>query len=167
MSHPSIMLGGVPIVIHAGAAAESIEPIGGSSVLRLSTGAAVKQRHWERHSGSISADGFMPPGLAGLDYSLPLELRSTKVQSIVGSGPSFTLTSTPRPDFPAWAEALVGEEWMPAAVSVEDGKATVVPVAGAQLYRCCWFPVFSVFAERPVESQSDGTHSWSLSWEEV
>lgn len=169
MSLPPLMLGGVPIVLHAGAVVESLEPIGGSAVLRLSQGAGVKQTHWERMSGSISADGWMPPGLDGLDFSQALELRSTKVQSIAGAGMVFTLTSTPRPDHEPWALALVGGDWVPAAVEVDSGVATVMAVPGATGYRVCWFPVFSVFANKPSESQSsaDATHSWSLNWEEA
>ncbi|MCY1275484.1 hypothetical protein D9M70_241310 [compost metagenome] len=163
------MLGGVPIVLHAAAPVETIEVIGGWSMHRLSGGAAVKQTHWDRHAGSISAEGFMPPGLDGLDYSLPLELRSTKVQSIVGSGLVFTLTSTPRPDSPAWAEGLIGRQWVRTPVAVDDGVATVTALADATLYRCCWRPVFSVFAQKPAESQDNAVnmHSWSLNWEEA
>ncbi|MCY1540400.1 hypothetical protein D9M68_760370 [compost metagenome] len=159
----------MPIVLHAAAPVETIEAMGGWSLLRLSNGAAVRQTHWDRHAGSISAEGFMPPGLDGLDYSLPLELRSTKVQSIVGAGLVFTLTSTPRPDVPVWAEALIGRQWVRTPVVVDDGVATVTAAAGATLYRCCWRPVFSVFAQRPSESQDNATnmHGWSLTWEEA
>jgi hypothetical protein len=41
MTHHRITLGGVPIVLHAGAPTESLEPIGGATVLRMSDGAAL------------------------------------------------------------------------------------------------------------------------------
>ncbi|THG86436.1 hypothetical protein E5198_02040 [Pseudomonas sp. A-1] len=41
MTRPRITLGGVPIVLHAGAPTESLEPIGGATVLRMSDGAAL------------------------------------------------------------------------------------------------------------------------------
>lgn len=41
MTRPRITLGGVPIVLHAGAPPESLEPIGGATVLRMSDGAAL------------------------------------------------------------------------------------------------------------------------------
>ncbi|MGQ7957688.1 hypothetical protein ACUTAF_08225 [Pseudomonas sp. SP16.1] len=169
MSQPRITLGGVEIVLHAGAPVETLEPIGGSTVLRMSDGAGIKQQHWERMAGSISGDGWMPPGLDGLDYSGPLELRSTKVQSIGGSGLVYTLTSTPRPDVAPWGLALVGRDWVKTACAVVDGVATLTAVAGATAYRACWLPVFSVFANRPSESQSGATggHTWSLTWEEA
>lgn len=167
MTIPRIILGGVPIVLHAGAPAESIEAIGGSTVLRMSDGAAIKQQHWERLAGSISAEGWMPPGLSGLDYSGPLELRSTQVQNIVDPGLVFELTSTPRPDIAPWGQALVGDQWVPTACAYADGVATLTAVNGATLYQACWMPVLSVFASRPTQSQGGGGHGWSISWEEA
>ncbi|HBS81000.1 MAG: hypothetical protein CMK99_13660 [Pseudomonas sp.] len=169
MPMTNIMLGGLPVVLHAGAPVLSEEPIGGESSVRLSGGALVSMTHWERMSGSISGNGWMPPGLDGLDYSQPLELRSTKVKSVSGTGLSYTLTSTPRPDVAPWGMALVGELWIDAACSVTDGVATLTAVPGASGYRVCWMPIYSVKAKRPSESQDNGTgsHSWSITWEET
>lgn len=166
MPIPRIMLGGVPIVLHAGAPEESVGPIGGSTVLRMSDGAGVKMQHWQKSAGSISGSGWMPPGLAGLDYSPPLELRSTKVINHVGAGPEFALQHTPRPDMAPWAQALIGDRWVRVPCSYADGVVTIPPVPGATLYQACYMPVFSVFAEAPAETQ--GTeHGWSLNWEEA
>lgn len=162
----TIMLGGVPIVAHAGAPEMSEEPIGGSTILRLSDGAAVKMTHWEKLSGAISGSGLMPSGLDGLDYSQPLELRSMQQSNIVGTGTTYTLTSTPRTDVSPWAMALVGQVWTQTEVVVVDGMATVTPVPGATHYQVCWLPVYSVFASRPSRSQSTA-HGWSITWEEA
>ena len=161
-----IMLGGVPIVLHAGAPELTEESIGGSTVLRMSGGEGVKLTHWERMAGSISGQGWIPPGLDGLDYSQPLELRSTQVNAIHGPGPDFTLTGTPRPDVAPWADALVGDQWVRVPSTFSEGLLTVTPRAGATLYRACWLPVYSVFATRPPKSQSS-VHGWSIAWEEV
>lgn len=163
------MLGGVPIVLHAGAPVLSEEPIGGETSMRMSDGALVSTTHWERMSGTISGNGWMPPGLHGLDYSQPLELRSTKVHSVTGTGLTHTLRGTPRPDVAPWAQALVGDDWVNTACSVTDGVATVTAVAGDTLYRVCWMPIYSVKARRPSETQDSGTasHSWSITWEET
>ena len=107
MDYPHIMLGGVPIVLEAGAPVSSEEPLGGANIVRLSTGTGVPVTHWERMAGSISGQGFMPPGLEGLDYSLPLELRSRQVTSINGTGLTYTLHTPARPDVTPWALALV------------------------------------------------------------
>lgn len=161
-----IMLGGVPIVLHAGAPVLSEEAIGGSAVLRMSDGAGVKSQHWERMAGSITGSGWIPPGLDGLDYSQPLELRSTQVNAMHGDGPEFTLTGTPRPDVLPWADALVGDQWKRVPSSFADGVLTVTTLQGASLYRACWLPVYSVFASRPPKTQST-SHDWSISWEET
>jgi hypothetical protein len=169
MPQPQIMLGGLPVVLHAGAPVLSEEPIGGETSMRMSDGALVSMTHWERVSGTISGNGWMPPGLHGLDYSQPLELRSTKVQSVTGTALTHTLRGTPRPDVAPWAQALVGDDWVNTPCSVTDGVATVTAVAGATLYRVCWMPIYSVKARRPSETQDSGTasHSWSITWEET
>ncbi|TLX65065.1 hypothetical protein DN820_01770 [Stutzerimonas nosocomialis] len=169
MPKPRIMLGGVPIVLHAGAPEETIAPIGGSATLRMSGGAGVKMEHWQRWGGTISGSGWMPPGLAGLDYSQPLELRSTKVLSHGGAGPVFPLLNTPRPDVAPWAQALLGDEWVTVPCVLAEGEVTVPPVAGASLYQVCYMPIFSVFCDPPAETQSAGTaaHGWTINWEET
>ena len=168
MSVP-LMLGGVEIVLHAGAPELSEQAIGGWSQDRMSDGALIKQTHWEKASGTISGQGWMPPGLDGLDYSGPLELRTTQVSNIQGTGLVYTLTSTPRPDQAPWAFALVDGEFVNAAVVTLEGVATVTAVPGATLYQVWWMPVYSVFATRPPKTQSSASaaHSWSISWEEI
>ncbi len=169
MALPQIMLGGVPLVLHAGAPDESVEPIGGNTLLRMSDGTAVKQQHWAKSAGTISGSGWMPPGLDGLDYTQPLELRSTKVQNMVGDGPEFSLTGTPRPDVAPWAQAMIGRDWVAVPCTYADGVVTVPPVEGATLYQASYLPVFSVFANKPGGSQSSATasHSWTINWEEA
>lgn len=166
MSVP-LMLGRIPIVLHAGAPDLTEQPIGGWSQDRMSDGALVKQTHWEKASGTISAQGWMPPGLDGLDYSGPLELRSKQVSNIQAAGLEFTLSSTPRPDQAPWALALVGKQWVDAAVVTVEGVATVTAVPGAALYQVLWRPVYSVFCSRPVKNQAGGFQSWSINWEEA
>lgn len=164
-----VMLGGVPIVLHAGAPDLSDEEIGGRSVLRLSEGDGVLMQHWKKAAGAISGQGWMPPGLDGLDYSKPLELRTTQVSCIVVESLVLTLTSTPRPDVAPWAFGLVGKQWMKTPCAVVDGVMTITAVPGATLYQGCWMPIYSVFANRPPKTQSSsaGNHGWSISWEEA
>lgn len=54
---------------------QSIEPIGGSTTRRLAGGAAFKMTHWRRHRISLSASGWVPPALNGVDYSAPFEVE--------------------------------------------------------------------------------------------
>lgn len=166
---PPLLLGGVEIVLQAGAPDYSEDVIGGDSVLRLSTGAAVKMTRYQRHAGSISGSGWIPPGLDGLDYSAPLELKSTQVSTVQGAGLSFTLPTDPRTDAAPWAFALVGDELVQTPAATVGRAVTVTSVAGARAYQVWWFPVYSVFARRPSRSQSSGAavQSWSIDWEEA
>lgn len=162
----SVMLGGIALDIYAGAPEQAEEPIGGSTVLRMSDGSAVKLTHWRKMGGVLTGQGLMPAGLDGLDYSLPLELRSTQVTSMTGAGPAFTLSSTPRPDMAPWAFARVDGHWRRTPCSLLAGVVTVTPQPSADLYQVHWMPVYSVFAEPPSRGQST-RHTWSLTWEEV
>lgn len=169
MSVP-LMLGGVPIGLHSGAPAITDGKLGGGTGrFRLSGGTAVKMERWSRRAGTISGQGWMPPALDGLDFTGPLELRSTKVRSVSGAGLVYTLPCTPRPDAAPWAFALVGRQWVPAPCSTVGRVTTVTPVAGALRYQVWCMPIYSVMVEPPEESQDNGTatHSWTLNWEEA
>lgn len=169
MAYPKIMLGGIEIALQAGAPELGEEGLEASTVLRMSDGTGVKMTAWEKASGSISAQGWVPPGLDGLDYSAPIELRTTQVCNMQLTTLVFTLTSTPRPDVAPWAFALVDGELHPTGCVTVDGVATVTAVAGASMYQVCWMPVYSVFARRPAKQQSSatGAQSWSTNWEEA
>lgn len=169
MSLPMIMLGGVPIALHAGAPSEQISPLGGPEIIRLRGGAGVPMTHWQKSAISISGSGWMPPGLHGLDYTQPLELRCTKPLSIVGAHRGFTLSGSIRPDVAPWAQALIGDDWVNAALEVSGQSAQVAEMVGASLYRVCWMPLFIVAAKRPQEDLDAGaaTHGWRLDCEEL
>lgn len=170
MSLPMLMIDGVEVLpLHAGPPTTTISPLGGPAVVRLSQGKGVQMTHWSKVSISIAGSGFMPPGLLGIDYSKPLEVRLTKVESIVGRHLEYQLTSTPRPDFEPWAEGLVGYDWVRTEVSRSGLAVTVVPVPGASHYRVCWMPVFTVSGRRPQEDGDDATntHNWRFDCEEL
>jgi hypothetical protein len=169
MSYPRVTLGGVPIYLHAGAPVQSYEPLGGAGLVRMSDGAAVKMRHWERTAISISGTGWMNPGLDGLDYDSPLELRCTLHKSVSSDSNVIELTGTPRPDVEPWGLALVNNEWVKTAASTVAGVVTLSPVAGATRYQACWMPVFQVFMDRPSTGVDTGAgaHSWSITAEEI
>ncbi len=169
MSAP-LMLGGLVIPLHAGAPAITDGKLGaGSGSFRLSGGALVSMERWSKRTGTISAQGWMPPGIGGLDFSQPLELRSTKVRTVGGTGLVHTLPCTPRPDVAPWALALVDGDWIETPCSTVDGVTTVTAVAGAEGYQVWCMPIYSVKVNPPDESQDNGTgqHSWTLNWEEA
>ncbi|QRY79634.1 hypothetical protein JVX91_00535 [Pseudomonas sp. PDNC002] len=170
MSLPKLMIGGVEVLaLFAGAPQQTLSPLGGPSIVRLSQGRGVPMTHWNKVAISISASGWMPPGLAGVDYSQPLEVRLTKVESIVGTHLDYQLTSAPRPDFEPYAEALIGKDWERTGITRAGLAVTVTPMAGATHYRVCWMPVFMVSGRRPQEDSDDSanTHRWSFDCEEL
>lgn len=168
MSVP-LMLGGIPIVLYAGAPEFSEEDAGGSTALRMSDGSIVKMTRWQKMAGSISGQGMTPPALDGLDYSGPLELRSTQVSSMQSTDLVFTLPSTPRPDLEPWAWAVVDGRLRRTGCSTVGGVSTVVAVPDASFYQVWWLPVYSVFATRPPKTQGSGSsgHGWSIAWKEA
>ena len=172
MTFPQVTLGGVEIVLHAGTPSQDDAPVAAEAIVRMGNGSGVKLTHFRKSGGVISGRGWMPPGLDGLDYSQPLELRLTKQESMTQSVPTgFLLTSTPRDDFAPWAQALVGRDWVRTPVALAGRAATVTPVLGATQYSVQWMPKFLVFAQRPVTQMDPGDplrpHSWSIPWEEV
>jgi hypothetical protein len=171
MTIPTLTLGGVPLVLHSGAPEFSVEGLAGTARPRMSDGALVQMTHWSgKASGTISGQGWMPPGLDGLDYTQPLELLSAQQESITGTALVVVLTSQVRPDHAPWAQALVGEQWVPTPCALNGDVVTTTAVAGATLYTVSWFPMFSVFASKPSKGLSVGNaaapHSWSITWEQ-
>lgn len=58
-----------------------ITPIGGSTVHRLSNGQAIKQTAWRKRRITLSATGWMPPALDGIDWSLPITVSGQTLPS--------------------------------------------------------------------------------------
>ncbi|MCY1533621.1 hypothetical protein D9M68_689600 [compost metagenome] len=164
-----VMLGGIPIRLHSGAAVQDYAPVGGVTTARRSGGALVKMRHWRKTAITVRGSGWMGPGFAGLDFDQPLELRCTKQQSLTTTALTGALPGTPRPDVVPWALAYVGGDWRLTPVEVDGGSYTITAVAGALQYQVCWMPVFSVFCEPPPESMdpASNTHDWTITAEEI
>lgn len=172
MTIPPLTLGGVPLVIHAGAQELSCDELRGSALVRMGEGSAVQMTHWSgKRSGTIGAAGWMPPGLDGLDYSQPLELLSVQQETITGPANAVALRSEPRADHAPWALALLGRNWVSTPCAYDAGIATATPVAGATLYCISWFPKITVFVTPPRKTLNRGNnatpHGWSITFEEV
>ncbi|MDZ4334274.1 MAG: hypothetical protein U1A62_11475 [Pseudomonas sp.] len=146
--------------------------MGGIARARMSLGGLVQMTHWSgKASGTISGQGWMPPGLDGLDYTQPLEFLSLQPESITGTALAVVLNSTPRGDQAPWALALVEGEWLPTPCVLDGDLVTITAVTDAVLYTVSWLPKYMVFASRPSKNLSTGgasaVHGWSITWEEI
>ncbi|WP_205342226.1 hypothetical protein [Denitrificimonas caeni] len=169
MIRPHVTLGGLPIILHAGAVGQSYSQEPGWTDVRLSKGSLVRMAHWSKEAITMSGVGWMGLGFDALDYTQPLELRCTQPKTITGSGLTYTLNSLPRPDVAPWAHALVGLHWIKAQVSMSDNTATVAAVSSASAYRVSWMPVFNVLTTPPEEAldSSSASFTWQLTAREI
>ena len=169
MIRPHVTLGGLPIILHAGAVGQSYSQETGWTDVRLSGGSLVRMAHWSKETITMSGAGWMGLGFDALDYTQPLELRCTQPKTITGNSLTYTLNSTPRPDVEPWAHALIGSHWVRTAVSVSGKTATVTAVAGASAYRVSWMPVFNVLATPPAEALDSAAASftWQFTAREI
>jgi len=160
-----LILGGIEVTLHSGAAELTYSEAGGATDTVLSGGAVVRSRHWSKELITISAaGGWMATGLDALDWDAEhlLLCNKPKRMATMPGVLDVTLTSDPRPDVQVFAHALVGRDWVPAEVVVVGRDATVTPVAGAVQYRVGWYPMFTVLCARPPESSGAGGVDWQL-----
>lgn len=171
MPSPNLILGGVEVPRAAGLRiSQSYEAIGGFTVLRMMSGAALKQTHWVKLRTSIKGDGWIPAGLQGIDYSGPLSLACIGPRAINSSSAEIILPAARRADAPPFAFAILGNGSLANTDSSLAGDTlTITPVAGAAGYSAHYFPLLSVIAAAPTENYdaSGRLVGWELSAEEV
>ena len=73
---------------------QTYETIGGFTVARMMDGAAVKQTNWQKLKTTISATGGLPPGIADLDYTLPITIMCAVPRAITRPTNSFPTLRT-------------------------------------------------------------------------
>lgn len=157
-----LVLGGIPVTLYSGAPAVQYGYAGGATDVILSGGRPVRMRHWDKRLITVSGSGWMTTGLDALDWDAEHVLLSPVPLRVSGQTATLTLTADVRPDEPVTAQALVGDTWRPASVSVTGRTATITPVAGATLYTVAWFPRFVVLCEPPDEDYSGGAVDWQI-----
>lgn len=165
-------LGGIVVPIHSALdLQQSVEPIGGASLLRLGQGAAVKQTTWRKRRVTLSASGWCPPGLDALNWDSPLTLKCGLPESITTATTAATLPAGRRSDagYEPFARAHLAGEWRDTPVVIAGNAATITAVSGAIAYQVWYWPVFVVYVEPPVTSFDQGSAqaSWELVCEEA
>lgn len=76
MTTPSLKIAGIELSIISWLDFDqSIEPIAGSTVRRMASGAAFKLTHYRKHRISLSASGWLPAPLNAINYDAPFEIE--------------------------------------------------------------------------------------------
>lgn len=167
----TLELGGLVIPVQAaGDIEQTFEPLGGSTLHRMLDGSALKQTHWRKIKTRITGSGWVPPGLAGLDYDAQLVLKSCAARSLQAVGNVITVPAARRTDtgYEPTGYAIVGGRYVSTPLVLVTNTATLTVVAGAQGYGVRYWPQITVYAEFSDSSQPAGARwSWSIEAEEV
>ena len=165
-------LGGVQVPIHAALEfRQSYDPVGGYSTRRMTSGNLVKQSHWLKQKTTIQANGWIPVGLDGLDYSAALLMQCVNPKAIISANNAIIIPAARRSDTgygPAgWA--LLNGEWISTAVVMAADVATLTVVQDATQYRVMFYPEISVYATPPQQTGdlNNASYSWQLVAEEI
>lgn len=140
---------------------QDFESIGGSSLLRMMSGAGLKQSNWAKLKVSISGNGGYPFGFSSLDYSKKITVKCGAPRAIVKTTNTLVLPPNRRTDagYEPYTLKLVEGLWIPEA-------APGVAIA----YKLLYWPQLVCFMEAPQESISfEGSPptSWSITAEEA
>lgn len=150
---------------------QSYEVIGGSSLLRMLDGAAVKQNQWSKIRTTISGSGSIPPGLEGLDYTTSKTLKCAGKKSISSLSNVIVLPAARRSDTPHLPRgfAMVDRLLVATSISISTNTATLGVVSGADFYTVHYWPQITVFVQPPRESHdvNGAVINWSLEAEET
>lgn len=123
---------------------QAIEPMGGSTLHRMANGAGFKVSSWRKHRITLSAGGWIPPALLGIDYGTPFEIE---LPIPIGLNIGETLPA-------GWSSraAPYGETTQ----TDQDGKSLRMV-----------YPKMTVFSDGPRQSAGGGARTWELVCEEA
>lgn len=145
MASPNLIIAGVPVsVIAALDLTQDMEREDGSSFSRMAAGQGFKITFWEKRRIRVSAQGWIPPALHGIDYRAPFVAEFSK--------PLALAIGEPIPDGIT-------------ARSAPWGERTVIDQSGASV-RLLFFKM-TVFSSGPRVSGGRGLDtSWEIEFRE-
>lgn len=171
----NLTLGGV-VVPHAASIdlTQVYTTFGGytSPPIRTCNGRAIYQERWRKERVQSSGNGPIPPGLAGLDYSQPLEMlcyiaKADRASSLVVTLPA-NKYRTDAGHEPFALAIFDNTNWWTQATSTRVGDTlTIDPVVGAVDYLVLYRPRLQVYAEYPEVSGTGLAARWSFTAEET
>jgi len=150
---------------------QTYEEFGGVNTLRMADGSAVRQSNWSKLRTTLSGEGFVPPGLAGVAWKTQQTLKCGVKRSLQSPSNVIALPAARRTDagYEPNGYALKDGMWLPSSVSVVTNTATVTAVTGATAYMVEYYPQFTAFIEPPQAdfNRTTGTYRWTINAEEV
>jgi hypothetical protein len=171
MPAPLFELGAVQVPLAASLGLQqSYEPLGGYTLLRLMSGAAVKQQHWLKLRTNISADGWIPDALQALDYSASMTLKCVAPRAVVSASNTIVLPAARRSDAAPFGFAVMADGSLrdtPGSLAADT--LTLAVVSGAIRYVAHYYPQLTVFAEPPSTrfDVAGASAGWVLTAEEA
>jgi hypothetical protein len=151
---------------------QSYEAIGGSALLRMMSGAGIKQSHWNRLRTNISGGGLLPIGLSTVDFSVSHVLKCATPRLVYANSNVITIPANRRTDagYEPYAFAFMPDHTLKSiSLSVVNHVATCAVTSGAVAYAVGYTPQFTAFMNPPNESYdvTNAEPSWDLVAEEV
>ena len=148
---------------------QTCSPVNNGVLLRMADGTAIKQTPaWGKLKTQISASGWLPDGLSGVDFDSPVVVDCIANRSITSASNIIAIPGTVRPDSDPWSVALVNDKWVNVGSSFAAGTLTIDVTSGATKYQANWMPSLTLLCNG-IENETDnsgGLFGWSLSGEE-
>lgn len=165
-------IGGVVIELpQAMQMTQSFEPFGGVATHRMMSGTGVRQTNWTKLKTNINCEGFIPPGLAAVDWTQPVTVKCGTTRSITSTSNAIAIPAGRRSDtgYEPTAKALVDGNWVATPCNVAGNTATCTVVGGATAYMVEYYPQLNLFLEPPQQTydRTNGRWSWTVSGEEI
>ena len=170
MTAVTLEIGAVVIPEYARLGLEQVyEPVEGAAVLRAADGTAVKQSTWTKLRTVITGTGWIPEGLASLDWSVAQTMKGAAPRSVWSTSNTITVPAARRSDVAVRGYGIVDGVPVETNVTMSVDTATLDPVTGATSYYVLYWPQFQAFFS-PPQQQIDVTGAavrWRLVGEEV
>jgi hypothetical protein len=169
----SFSIGGVTIELpQSMQMTQTYEEFGGVTTHRMMSGASVRQTVWSRLKTTITVDGFLNPGLEGLDWKSAMTIKCGLPRAINSASNVIAIPANRRTDggarYAPLGFVLQNGMWNKTTCSVVGNVATLGVLSGAEQYQVQYWPEFTAFITPPAVSynRTAGTYSWTIVAEE-
>lgn len=169
-----LIINGIELPFASHEITQTFERFGGFSAQprRFASGGALTQHRWERVRTTISGTGWVPPGLAAVDWVAPVTIAWVAHRSIQSASRVIALPAARRTDAAPYGFGVTaGGLLVPTSVeSLAGNTLTLADVAGAAAYVACYWPLLSMSAPAGVVERFESAGlviGWQIDAEEV